>query len=159
MTSSDRPRLDHRTEADLVDDHGVHGLDAADDGVGDHLGLDAVFLFGAERLEDRLPGGQHLALVLVVDLEHPEGALDDDGARVRVRGLQRFVEQPVDGHARRDLREDARHARHREVAAAGGADVSGQLRLHVIDEEVAAQRGHGVLPPLRAPESLLEGRV
>ncbi|MFO0005970.1 MAG: hypothetical protein ACK559_33080, partial [bacterium] len=74
-----------------VDQLGLVGLHRADDLIADHARPEALVEPQPEELEHRVAGAADLALVVVVDLEQPVGALDHLHRGGDAGGLQRDV--------------------------------------------------------------------
>ena len=120
------------------------------------LGLEALVLLDARGARgSSRPAGQHLALVVVVDLEQAVGALDDLHRRLDPGRLERDVGDAVDRDAGRDLDPQRRLAGHRQEAARGLADERRELRLERVEEGVRAQGdlGHRAVTLTRAREA------
>ena len=102
-------------------------------------GLSRWFSSTPEVLQDRGARLEHLALVVMVDLEQAVGALDDLHGRLNARRLQRGVRDLVDRDTRRDLDPERRLVRHGQEAARSLTDERRLLRLKRVEETVRTQ--------------------
>ena len=103
-----------------------------------------VLLVGAQPGQDRLPGPLDVAEVAAVHLEYAELPLDEQDARLdRGHRPQRQVGDPLDGQRGRHLDDERVLPGERRVPAGPGrgAQVRGELRLQVTDQEIDPQLG------------------
>jgi hypothetical protein len=137
-------RHQHRALAPLVQQLRLVGMDVRDELRRRDPRPDPVRLGQSQLVEHGLPGGEHLRLLLRVDLQQAELALDDLQRRSHPGGLERDVRGPEHLVARGHLDVELGHAGQGDVAGAGRRDVRRALRLHPVDERVGPQRGgHG----------------
>ena len=118
-------------------------VDAVHDLGGQDLGLHRRRWRGAHGLKHRGAGRLHRGGVLRVDFEVAELALDDQAAWLHVIMLERHVGEPFDVHARRHFDHQGGVVVAGQVAARRAAQQAHQLGLQTVEEDVAAQGGHG----------------
>src|ERR1022692_38693 len=133
------PGQDHHPLRAAVDELRLVRLDGADDLIGHHRRLDAIFLAHLEVSQDRGARVAHVPLIVGVDLQQAIGPLDDLDRRHHPGRLERDIGDPVDGDPRRDLDEQRRLPRHRQKTTGSLPHEARQLRLQSIQERVAAE--------------------
>jgi hypothetical protein len=104
-----------------------------------HLWSDAVFDVQTQALQHDAAGLEHRRLVVRMDLEHAEFALDDLRTGFGLSRLDRDIHRAENFVAGRHLDIQRGHALGRQVALGHGTDKCRILRLHAIQVTVTTQ--------------------